>query len=49
MSKSQLNTFLGVKFFDALNTDTILGGVSVKHHKDKKKDRDKKKQTLQQS
>jgi hypothetical protein len=49
MSKSQLNTFLGVKSFDTLNTDTVLGGASVKHHKDKKKDRGKKKQTIQQS
>jgi hypothetical protein len=49
MSKSQLNTFLSVKYFDTLNTDTVLGGASVKHHKDKKKNRGKKKQTINQS
>ncbi|UGU14449.1 hypothetical protein LS482_12130 [Sinomicrobium kalidii] len=37
MSKSQLNDFLGVKSFDALNTDSILGGYTDKEKEKKKK------------
>jgi hypothetical protein len=37
MSKSQLNTFLGVKSFDYLNTDNILGGDCKRKVKDKDK------------
>ncbi|UGU14450.1 hypothetical protein LS482_12135 [Sinomicrobium kalidii] len=39
MSKSQLNDFLGVKSFDALNTDSVMGGLV--EGKKKKKDKEK--------
>ena len=42
MSKSQLNTFLGVKSFDALNTDSVVGG-GTEAVKKKKKSPDKEK------
>jgi hypothetical protein len=43
MSKSQLNTFLGVKSFDYLNTDNILGGDCKRKVKDKDKNGEIKK------
>jgi hypothetical protein len=50
MSKSQLNTFLGVKSFDSLNTDSVVGGGAELVKKKKKagdKEKDIKVQTFE--
>jgi hypothetical protein len=43
MSKLELNTFLGVKSFDALNTDSVIGGNAVTVDKEKERGGNKKK------